>query len=109
MSYFFGLKNRVLPRFLLSNLPSDSSFNSLSRVYLSSSCNSSAISAAGNHGFTDLTLIANMNSLSVGLFAMIHIVFSWYLCFMLLAAYYVKFIYDSLYRTYIVNVREMER
>ena len=98
---YFGRKNRVFPNFLLSSLPSASSFKSLSLVYRSSSFNSSDISPTGSQGFTDLTRIANKNSLSVCLCAMIHIVFSLYICFMLLVASNVKFIYCPLYRTYI--------
>lgn len=104
-AYWTGLKYNVFPCFLVFTLPAASNLRSLSLVFRSFSPTSSAISATGIQGSTDLNLIAIMNSLSVcldfpAIKSLIRIIQFKYICFMLHATKYVKYIYNTFHTTY---------
>ena len=107
-SFLICLKYRVFPCILDSRIPPSTSLISRSLVRRSSAPISSAISAAGNQGSTDLNFIANRNSLSVcgSLDFCFNIIKSLvtdtqfkYICLMLLVANDANFIYSWAYIT----------
>jgi hypothetical protein len=116
-SNYFNLKYLVFPCILDSTFPSASSLRSLSRVGLSSSPTSSAISAAGSQGLTDRILIAIINSLSVCwvfprfrcfdfIVSQMEDMHHMYICLMLLVTFDAIFIYMPSHITLCENKNE---
>lgn len=108
--YVFNRKYKLFPCIFFSKtlpfIASSANFNNLSLTRLSSSLSSSAISATGSHGFTDLILIAIKYSLSdfFGFFLFFILshaenMYRLYICFMLHVASNKSFKYYSLHRT----------